>query len=165
MGKWRHRLDQFVRALRPRIGDAERRWVQSVLSPAEYRLYAGMSPRDQRHCLDVAQTALTRDPAAEADLVKLTLLHDVGKQLVPFRLWERVLVVLWRRGAPLPPADPLRHDWQRPWQMKYRHPEYGARLAAAAGCDPALVANIRHHHDGTAPNPTVAAFQWADDRN
>jgi hypothetical protein len=139
--------------------------VQTVLSPAEYCLYAGMSLRDQRHCLDVTQTTLARDPDASGDLLKLTLLHDIGKQLVPFRLWERVLVVLWRRGRPLPPADPLRHDWQRPWQMKYRHPEYGARLAEAAGCDSQLVANIRHHHDAPARNALVAAFQWADDRN
>lgn len=165
MTTWRHRIQQFVRSLRPRISPAERHWVASVLSPGERRLYAGMSPRDQRHCLDVAQTALLRHPDAGHDLLKLTLLHDVGKQLVPFRLWERVLVVLWPRRHAMPAADPLCHDWRRPWQLKYGHPEYGARLAAAAGCDPTLVARIRRHHDRPAPDAVVAAFQWADDRN
>jgi hypothetical protein len=165
MTPWPHRIQQFVRSLRPVISTDERQWIQAQLTPAEYQLYAGMSLRDQRHCLDVTQTALRRYPDASPALLKLTLLHDAGKQLVPFRLWERVLVVLWPRRHPLPPADPLRHDWQRPWQLKYRHPEYGARLAAAAGCDTDLVANIRQHHDAPAPNPVVAAFQWADDRN
>jgi hypothetical protein len=165
MTTWRHRIQQFCRSLRPVITADERRWVATVLTPAEYRLYTGMSGRDQRHCLDVAQTALQRNPAAAPALIKLTLLHDIGKQLVPFRLWERVLVVLWPRRRSRPPVDPLRHDWRRPWQMKYGHPEYGARLAAAAGCGPQLTERIRHHHDLPPPDAVVADFQWADDRN
>lgn len=163
--KLRHRLRQFRRSLQPRIAAAEAALAEQTLSAAELRLFRGMSQRDQRHCLDVTQTLLARHPEAPLLLRKLTLLHDIGKQLVPFHLWERVLVVLWPRPHPLPEADPLRHDWWRPWQMKYRHPEYGARLAAAAGCEAALVECIRLHHHQPPPSETVALFQWADDQN
>lgn len=165
MTKWRHRIKQFFRSLRPVIAPAEAAIADKWLNETERRLFRGMSQRDQRHCLDVTQTMLAARPDASPALVKLTLLHDIGKQLVPFRLWERVLVVLWSRRDRRPGPDPLRHDWRRPWQMKYNHPEYGARLAEAAGCDPVLVDHIRHHHHLPPPDDVVAAFQWADDRN
>lgn len=165
MTKLRHRIRQFFRSLDPQIAPAEADLAAQTLTPAELRLFLGMSQRDQRHCLDVTLTLLQGHPDAPLPLRKLTLLHDIGKQLVPFRLWERVLVVVWPRKHPRPAADPLRHDWRRPWQMKYCHPEYGARLASAAGCEPDLVENIRRHHHLPPPNETVARFQWADDLN
>ena len=102
---------------------------------------ARRDPVDPGHPPRVARLALRLGRCAGLDREQLralacaALLHDVGKLLLPASLFTA------RRA--LTPPERLRVQ---------QHPVIGARLAAAAGCDPVVVDAIRHHHeawDGT----------------
>ena len=160
------RVRQFFLHLAARMGEPEHALVARHLNPDERRLFYGMHVADQRHSVEVVRTLLARDPAAPERLLKLALLHDIGKQRVDFRLWERVAVVLWpRRGLALP-DEPLQAGWRRAWQIKRWHAEYGARmLEALPESGPEMAALLRQSELDPAPSEELAAFHRADDLN
>ena len=134
------RLSRSLVATQAQPDDA---WALAHLNAGEAKVYLGMDPRDREHALRVAQGLHAELPAATAELLAAALLHDCGKQLRPYRVWERV-------GAGLVPGRlarwlPLGPLWVRGW-----HPELGAELLRAAGAR-ARVAELveRHHRPGT----------------
>lgn len=148
--------------------------VASLLSPAEQALFRRYSANDQRHAYRVLCTVREQgedDPA----LLSAALLHDIGKCEGGLNILERSLVVLLSALAPARTAAwgaGVPAGWQRPFVVKARHAEWGARLAAAAGSDADVVALIRHHQDNldatdapAALLPALRRLQWADDQH
>ncbi len=140
-------------------------------------LFDGMPPADQRHSLKVlaALQAAGHDHPA---LLQAALLHDCAKREGGVRLWHRVALVLLKAFWPALAARwaaepaPARTDWRYPMWAHLHHPERGAELAAAAGCDPLAVALIRRHQEPPAAHAgdpsldeLLAALQAADDDN
>ena len=180
----RYRVRQFARtaaaAVSP-LSTSEEAEARRRLSGATWPLFAVMPRGDQRHSLRVLRTLEAggrRHPA----LVQAALLHDCAKGEGSIRLWHRVAVVLIKatrpgmmaRWAALPPPGPA--DWRRPFWLHANHPERGALLAAAHGCDPLTVALIRWHHGApgrAAPGEreipglpgSLAELRRADDDN
>ena len=118
-------------------------WALFRLTPAEARVYLGMDARDREHALRVTQSLLTEVPDAAPELLAAALLHDCGKQLRPYRVWERVAagLVPGRLAAWLP-LGPL-------W-VRGQHPALGARLLRAAGARERVAELVeRHHRPGT----------------
>jgi hypothetical protein len=103
------------------------------------------------------------------------LLHDVGKARYPFRLWERVLVVVARKLAPRRISawgDGTPTGWKRPFVISKQHPAWGAQLASQAGADPLAIELIaRHQSKVDEPQPPceqdrlLRSLQAADDEN
>src|SRR5262245_18408421 len=99
---------------------------------------------DQRHCLDVC-TALRAAGYDDRLLLRAALLHDCGKvgddgRAIPL-IYYGAFVVIGRlapalyRSAARVACGPL-----RPFAVHAAHDERSARMAAAAGSPPALVA-------------------------
>jgi hypothetical protein len=175
-----YRVRQFFRVLtdgfKP-LTPEERRTAWKHLPETAHRLYDAMPCADQRHSLRVLHT-LTAAGHDEPALLQAALLHDCAKREAGIRIWHRVALVLlktfWPRMAMRWEADPApaRMDWRYPMRAQLHHPERGAALAAAAGCDPLAVTLIRRHQDpraSCASDPItdrlVAALQAADDDN
>lgn len=158
-----YRARQFVAALRARVSAEERAAVARALSPAELRLFAAMPAYDQRHCLDVHAT-LVAAGHADPHLLRAALFHDCGKlddAGRPMALGWYVLATLLKRspGLYLAAARAL-----PPVRVYAEHSLRGARMAAAAGSPPEVVAAIRHYHD-PAPQGRAAVLQWADEQH
>ena len=101
-------------------------WAASVLLPAEHELWEQMSNQDRRHCARVARRFARRRPDAGRAELAGALLHDVGKVECGLGTFGRVAATL---VGPRGQAFRAYHD----------HEEIGARLAAAAGSEPATV--------------------------
>ena len=85
-----------------------------------------MSNQDRRHSALVGQRFAELDPSAPRELVAGALLHDVGKIECGLGTFSRVVATLvGPRG--------------RRYAAYHDHEEIGARMAAAAGSDPATV--------------------------
>ena len=173
-----YRGRQFAAALaatvRP-LTPEERRAALSDLPPAAWALFDGMSRADQRHSLGVMR-ALRQAGYAQPALTQAALLHDCAKREGGVQLWHRVAMVLlkafrpallrrWMRGL-----APKRGMWRYPLWAHAHHPQRGAELAAAAGCDPLAVTLIRRHQDvlphgagDSQVDRLLAALQAADD--
>lgn len=169
-----YRVRQFMAALRPVVTAEERRAVAGWLPSQAARLFGRMSPRDQRHSLNVAQTLLAGGHS-QPDLLAAALLHDCAKTVQPgrrLRLRHRVLIVLLNAVdrqwvGRLARDDP--RSWRYPFYVHLNHPAMGAAMAEEAGCSPTTVELIRRHQvrlAGPAGGETerlLAHLQAADD--
>jgi hypothetical protein len=162
-----YRARQFFAALRAQVSAEERALVAATLTPSEQLLFAQMPTYDQRHCLDVYYTVVEashRDPL----LLRAAIIHDCGKvddDGRPMLLgWYVLATVLKRMPALYLAAAKGGPGLLRPIRVYAEHAWRGARMAAAAGSPPELVAILRHYHD-PAPTGMAAILQWADEQH
>ena len=114
------------RAAFPRMARPDDAWAESVLPPAEHRLFMQLSPPERSHGIDVARRVLASRPTASGRLVRAALLHDVGKLGSSGK-------VVWRIAAHLLPApavavEPRLSGLAGVRQARLFHPAYGAGL-------------------------------------
>lgn len=171
-----YRVRQFLASLRPLISPDEWRTLAGWLTPLALLLFERMSPRDQRHSLNVAQT-LKAGGHDQPDLLAAALLHDVAKSVQPgrrLRLRHRIVIVLLNALNPqwvsqLASNDP--GSWRYPFYVHLNHPAMGAVLVEEAGCSPLTVELVRRHQVKLAAPPAgqveelLALLQTADDAN
>ncbi|GBD14448.1 hypothetical protein HRbin25_00321 [bacterium HR25] len=151
-----YRCGQFLGALRPRLRPEELAEVRALLGERLYALFASMSRRDQRHCLDVYR-ALRDGGCRDSHLLMAALLHDVGKG-DSVRLWHRCayvfLMAAWpsllgRAGGGL--------------AVLRDHPQRGAELAAAHGAPPEVVELVLRHEGPPGGDARLSLLRAADD--
>lgn len=167
MTKLIDRTKRFFRALNAKIELSDYELVEKILNDKEKKLFYSMSIVDQRHCLDVTNTLLSKnDKKPCIKTLKLALLHDIGKQVNNFYLLERVAVVVFPRKKLKIKAFPLRNNLtQKAWQLKYWHPEYGFLLAKKYDFDTEITDFIKYHHHLPPKSKEIELFQWADNLN
>ena len=179
-----YRVRQFVRAvvacIRPLAAD-ERAEARTWLPESAWPLFDAMPRNDQRHSLNVLHALRAMD-CDDPALMQAALLHDVAKSACGVTLVHRVAAVLLKALQPnwaaamAQPEAPARSDLRYPLWAHAVHPQLGAEMAAAAGCDAVAVALIRRHQEpqrsaadrATINDPTdslLAALQTADDNN
>ncbi len=158
-----YRVRQFGSALATRgqsLTEAERTEVRAWLPAAAWRLFDAMPHNDQHHSLNVLRSLRAADHAEPA-LMQAALLHDVAKSTGGVTLLHRVAVVLikivwpdWIARMAQTPA-PARGSLRYPFWAHANHPQLGAEMAAAAGCNPLAVTLIRRHQEmgGGAEEP------------
>jgi hypothetical protein len=155
----RHRIQQGVLALRPRVPAIRDGVLAEWLTPTQAAAFRGLPKHDQAHLLRVYQ-ALVAQGVTDADLLVAGLLHDLGKSS-PYgsvRLIDRVTKVMIARIMPGLLARLTRAP--APWYryglwLAAHHPRLGAERAAALGCTPRTCWLIAHHEDAM-PDPDPA---------
>jgi hypothetical protein len=169
---------QFCRAaLAPLVPLEPAAWAAAqALLPRDARpLFDAMARSDQQHAWRVLRSLQARG-FYDLPLMQAALLHDCAKRGGRVSLWHRVAVVLLRAFRPdwlerwgQLPAPP-RRGWRYPFWAHWNHPQLGAEMAAACGCDPRAVLLIARHQDpptnGTGHDELdtwLAALRRADD--
>lgn len=165
MSRIGYRVSQFFATLGAALKPVDAAYAKARLSPALFRLFQKMARAEQHHGIEVC-IILEEEGMDDPELLTAALLHDVGKVLMPPRLWERVIVVLvahslprlatrWGREAPT--------GLRRGFVIRQCHASWGAALATEAGAPPKTVAWIRGHHQPTGDDAALAALQAADE--
>ena len=151
MGGTAHLVRRFFGSLRPGgPPEAERAWVESVLSDAEYDLWRRQYGPDRRHTAAVAREVERRlGHEATAPVLAAALLHDIGKIDADLGTWGRVIATV--------SATVAGHDTAKLWikstgftrrvGLYLHHPEIGADMLELAGSDPLTVAWAAEHHE------------------
>ncbi|MEM9203391.1 MAG: HD domain-containing protein [Actinomycetota bacterium] len=150
MGGAAHLTRRFLGSLRPGgPREADRAWVEAVLSDAEYGLWSRQYGPDRRHTVEVARDVERRlGDEATAPVLAAALLHDIGKIDADLRTWGRVVATM---SANVAGADTARlwvksSGFTRKVGLYLHHPEIGADMLEMAGSDPLTVAWARDHH-------------------
>lgn len=178
------RIKQFFNALSAKVSDEERRIIKQTLSRKEWEIFNQMSIVDQRHAFDVymiIKKYLTQQSNIEdkknfflqnllqQNLLKVALLHDVGKQAGDLSLLDRILIVLLENHFPQ-----LLQRWARAGQGSFlqnrRHALYialnhsflGAQILRQIDADQELVRLVENHHDSKNLDWQVQLLQKAD---
>jgi len=187
--EWAHLARRFFGALRPGGPSAEdQAWVETVLEPAEFALWARQPGHDRRHSAGVArqvEAALAGGPhAGDTRWVACALLHDIGKLASGLGIPARVLATLVDRAThgavaargTAPPTTAARAAWvseehrglRRRIALYLRHPELGAEMIQLAGGRAEVAHWAGAHHERArldpmlVPAPVVKALVAAD---
>ncbi|GGQ99765.1 HD domain-containing protein [Deinococcus ruber] len=133
------KLRRLARSLHAGQATPDDAWALAALTPSEGRVYLGMDARDREHAVRVAQALLTDHPQASGELLAASLLHDCGKSVRPYRVWERVAVGLVPgRVSRWVPLGAL--------YVRGFHPELGAALLSGVGARTGVIELVRRHH-------------------
>jgi hypothetical protein len=158
---WGHLARRFFGALRPGGPSLDdRAWVESVLEPAEFALWARQPGHDQRHSAGVArqvEAALAGGPhAGDTRWLACALLHDIGKLASGLGIPARVLATLVGRAT-----DGAVGNWEeqrglrRRIALYLRHPELGADMIQLAGGRAEVAHWAGAHHDRARLDPLL----------
>jgi hypothetical protein len=150
-----YRVRQFGSALATRgrpLAELERTEVRAWLPAAAWPTFDAMPNNDQHHST-IVMRALRAAGHDEPALMQAALLHDVAKSARGVTLFHRVAVVLikivrpgWLARMARAPA-PAHSNPCYPFWAHANHPQLGAEMAAAAGCDLLAVTLIRRHQE------------------
>lgn len=131
---------------------ADRAWARSILTPAEFDLWSGLSPHDQRHTIQVARRVEFRlastAHAGDALWPAAALMHDVGKREADLSLLERVVATLATRVISVDRARRWmgsRVKAKRRLGLYLLHGEVGAEAIRRAGGREAIAAWTEVH--------------------
>ena len=158
---WGHLVRRFFGALRPGgPTPADRAWVESVLEPGEFALWARQPGHDQRHSAGVAQqveAALAGGPhAGDTRWLACALLHDIGKLASGLGIPARVLATLVGRATDGAVAGwEERRGLARRIALYLRHTELGADMIQVAGGRAEVAHWAGAHHDRARLDPTL----------
>jgi hypothetical protein len=140
----RKRLIRLAKGFFPALCRPDDAWALARLAPDEAALYRAMDVRDREHNVAVAKLLLERWPDAPDCVVRAALVHDAGKSLRPYNVWERIFTALFENRAPQVEPYPLRKGLTGAWQVRLHHPRYAADRIA----DPCVARIVRDHHAG-----------------
>ena len=171
---WGHLAGRFFGTLRPGGPSPEDgAWVETILEPAEYALWARQPGHDRRHTAEVArqvEAALAGGPhAGDSRWPACALLHDIGKLASGLGIPARVLATLVGRATGgAAPGWEERPGLRRRIARYLRHAEIGADLIRRAGGRDEVAHWAAAHHDRSRldphllPAPVVYALADAD---
>ena len=134
------RVRRLARSLSHRLAHPDDDWAAAFLTASETSVFLAMDPRDREHALRVASRVLEQQPDACQELIAAALLHDCGKQVIRYRVWERVLTGLLPMRLPVV-------SWWKPMQVRASHPELGAALLRKAGGRERVAQLVERHHN------------------
>lgn len=156
-----NRVKQVIAALTASITPEDKIFVSRYLNTAEQTLFWGMNLPDQRHVLNVAQTALQlAQHQQKIDinlLVKCALLHDVGKIKGDVSTIDKIMTVIghkllprwakqWGRLGRGSKLDNIRHAFY----IYFNHAERSAAMLKEIGATPQMVEIVAKHHETPA---------------
>lgn len=122
-----HLARRFITSLPPTPPvPPDEAWADRHLLDGERALWVRLSNQDRRHSIGVARRFAAARPGATRAEVAGALLHDIGKVECRLGTFGRVIATV---VGPRTDRFRLYHD----------HEEIGARLAEAAGSEPATI--------------------------
>ena len=171
------RIHQFYKAVRAAVHTEDQAFLRKYLSAEEQVLFKQMGLPEQRHCLDVAYTAIRL--AAEKNgvdkglLLRCALLHDIGKVEGDLPVPYKVLTVLadhffsrqarcWARQS----AAGDRRDFRHALYIYYYHGELGREKLLAMHLSELAEIVGKHHKAPTEKDPLeLLLLRQADEQN
>ncbi len=168
------RVRQFVRAITAQVTAEDRAYVESVLPKEALPLFYGMHRADQRHALNVAQTAMQLaeerraegTPIDERLLERCALLHDVGRRKGDLDIFGKVFCVLAVHFFPARARMWAEDGTSKMLAVYFHHPKIGAALLRDIGLSKEAAIIERHHEAEQAEDAIeLRLLRLADEAN
>lgn len=154
-----YRVKQFIAAITARITKEDVDFVRTYLSQSERALFFRLKPYEQRHCIEVANK-LKKMAHNDREMIRLGLLHDVGKTVYPLNPIEKSIIVVLDHVSK---GKIKKYSKCKMVKCYYEHPQIGYHLMKKQGdYDEAFLNKIKKHHEKDVEDVGVCLLQQAD---
>lgn len=164
-----------MRALKARITSEDESLVRKFLTPQEQILFYRQRIADQFHALCTTKHILDDIEDNEwinrTRIIKMALLHDIGKINVFMPLWVRPAAVLLKKFVPRIYKWLVKKGNQQNTHLIYKyfytyeeHPQIGETFLREIQTEKEVITLVRMHHDQPSPNDPkeLPIFRRAD---
>lgn len=143
-----YRITQFLSAIFSRLDAVQMDRVKQVLNPDQVGLFIQLQNSEQIHAFKIFEE-IDKLGITNTDHLKIALLHDIGKIVHPLSIFERVMIVVWKKIYPHGMDNLKESDlkgWKRGLVIAKKHPAWGADLVSNTSVSENFVDIIRYHH-------------------
>ncbi|WP_180270623.1 HD domain-containing protein [Sporanaerobium hydrogeniformans] len=157
-----YRIKQFTLALTAKINKEDQAFINQYLDREEQKLFALLKVYEQKHAIRVAQGMATSFECDKEEMIRLGLLHDIGKIQEPLSIIEKSIMVLLHH---LTRGNIKKLQSFKMIRGYYNHPQYGYELLKKkGGYAPSFLENIRDHHLAKGGSKCFSLLQEWDDK-
>lgn len=138
-----YRIKQFYWAVTSIISSIDKDFLKEYLNANEINLFAKLAVYEQKHSIRIAQD-IKKICSTNERLIKVALLHDIGKINKSLNLLEKSLVVI---------LDNLFKDKMKKYEnikiidSYYNHGEHGYKILKGYGYDERFLYLVKNHHN------------------
>lgn len=159
-----YRIKQFIKGMTAQITEEDKAFYKKYLTLKETVLFERLKRYDQRHSLDVAYILKDKTDMNE-EMIRLGLLHDIGKQLYPLHPIKKGMMVLLDK---MTKGNIKQYQNVNMVKSYYEHPQWGYELLKEeGGYEEAFLQLIKSHHMKGSLNINIderlSLLQEADD--
>ena len=155
-----YRMQQFIKAITATVGKEEREWVKEYLTKEECILFFKLKVYEQRHCIDVAKI-LEERTNSQKEMIRLGLLHDIGKIVYPLNPIQKGVMVLLDQ---ITKGSIKRCSQSKMVKCYYEHPNLGYKLLKEMGdYNEVFLGKIKNHHNQNIQDLDLNLLQEVDD--
>ena len=158
-----YRAKQLKFALFTRYKKEHIEFARKYLSIKELALFDRLPRFEKKHAVQTANHMLRlihgKHNVDERKMVKLALLHDIGKASTKLSVLDKVILVIFNRYfkiiyarlAEIGKKDNSRSIFRKFYVHKY-HDEIGAEMLTLAGLEPEVIDAVKKHSLDASPN-------------
>ena len=168
-----HRITQFIWALTSSFKKVDYKFVSRYLTDGEKHLFNNMKKSDMQHCIRVAKNIeyslgnkeynIKYDDQKINELIRLGLLHDIGKSECKLNCIEKSIMVILNKLTKSKIKKLTKFKIVRNY---YNHADRGADLLSQLNnqyTDQFIEAIKNHHNKGALKNEELLILKRADD--
>ena len=161
-----YRVKQFYWSMVSKINDEDIEFLKTYLETYELQLFNQLPTYEQKHCINVARdvklTCNQRDLQWK-DLIKVALLHDIGKIYNIMNPIEKAIMVIMHK---ITNGKIKKYEKIKNVNMYYNHGEIGYNLLKKYSYDDRFLFLVKNHHNNNIRDDIeLDVLKECDDRN
>lgn len=169
-----YRLKQFLWAIQSLYKGIDNEYIDKYLDNEEKELFFLLKKTDRNHCIRVSKDILnyledTNEIALDIEIdkskiVKLALLHDIGKIERPLNIIEKSIVVILDK---ISKGRIKKYNNIKVIDVYYNHPQKGSNILKSSlkYDDEFLQVVEKHHMEKNDSNKLLEIVQYYDNKN
>lgn len=154
-----YRIKQFLTAVFAQVTEEDIAFTRKYLREQEWELFSQLRLYEQRHCIDVAQK-LKELSKGDTEMIRLGLLHDIGKIQYPLNPLEKSMIVILDKVTQ---GKIKKYRQCKMVKCYYEHPQLGYELLKQTNdYEEDFLKRIQNHHRQTEEEKLLQLQQCDD---
>lgn len=158
-----HRIKQFIHAMTAKMREEDQLFVKKHLNKKEQELFFQLRVYEQTHSVRVARHMKENECniEEEQDMIRIGLLHDIGKIKYPLNPIEKSIIVVLDK---MTKGNIKKMRRLKMVKCYYEHAQIGYELLCAlGGYDAEFLEAIKYHHEPLPKGEKTRLLKQCDD--
>lgn len=162
-----YRIKQFIWAIRAQITEKDKKFIEKYLNKLELQIFNKMNDMDKKHSINTARDVKKECKGKKINyrmLIKVALLHDIGKSEYDINIIEKSIVVLLNKFTK---GKIKKYSNIKCIDIYYNHANIGYEIFKELGYNESFLFLIKNHHNSDIINSDIelTILQNCDNKN